>query len=72
MQCLTIEGISKDELASHRLYDIEVIEMSGDVSFILIVPNLNNVCAVPGHAEETNSDCIMLPLQVFEMSEYTC
>ena len=54
---------------SHRLYDLEVIELSADVSFILVVPNAQNVCAVPGHSEEIDSGCTMLPVQVFEMSK---
>ena len=64
-------GISPQESEGHRLYEAEVIEISSDVSFILIVPRLHNVCAVPGHMEEANRGCIMLPVQVFEMSVFT-
>jgi len=66
-QLLLDLGISENEFASHRLYDVEVIEISCDVSFILLVPKLPNVCAVPGHTEQANNGCIMLPVQVFEM-----
>lgn len=62
--------IGEDEAVSHRLYDIEVIEFSADVSFILVLPDASNVCAVPGQTEEMNPGCIVLPVQVFEMGEY--
>lgn len=65
-----LSGIGEDEAVSHRLYDLEVIEFSADVSFILVLPHAHNVCAVPGHTEETNPGCIVLPVQVFEMGMY--
>lgn len=66
-------GISEDEAVSHRLYDMEVIELSEDVSFILLMPPVEGVCSVPGHQEDDAAQnalqCISLPVQVFEMSE---
>ncbi|KAK2149111.1 hypothetical protein LSH36_467g04058 [Paralvinella palmiformis] len=62
-------GISEDQAVSHRFYDIEVIEMSSDVSFLLLLPPAENVCSVPGHHEEITQlpNYTMLPVQVFEM-----
>ena len=64
-------GISEDQAVSHRFYDIEVIEMSSDVSFLLLLPPAENVCSVPGHHEEITQlpNYTMLPVQVFEMSK---
>ncbi|ELU07569.1 hypothetical protein CAPTEDRAFT_200192, partial [Capitella teleta] len=64
-------GISEDEGVSHRLYDVEVIELSEDVSFLLLLPPVEGVCSVPGHQEDTPAQralqCLSLPVQVFEM-----
>lgn len=54
---------------NHRLYDIEVIEMSPDVSFLVICPPAELSCAVPGQREILlqRGDLLSLPLQAFEM-----
>ena len=64
-------GINEDEAISHRLYDLEVIELSEDVSFILLLPAIEGVCSIPGHSEEIMEQpgFITLPVQVFEMSK---
>ena len=51
---------------------MEVIEISSDVSFILILPSAQKVCSVPGEADETNQKYLMLPVQAFEMSKHIC
>ncbi|XP_019761936.1 uncharacterized protein LOC109538936 isoform X3 [Dendroctonus ponderosae] len=59
-----------NELANaHRLYDAEVIELTEDVSFIVICPPAEFSCAVPGQREILlqRGDLISLPIQVFEM-----
>ena len=59
-------------MASHRLYDLEVIELNEDVSCILVLPPVESVCTVPGHHEEITQQptSTLLPVQIFEMSEY--
>ena len=69
-----LSGISEDEAVSHRLYDVEVVELSEDVSIILLLPPVECVCSVPGHQEAEVSpntlQCLSLPVQVFEMSKF--
>lgn len=50
---------------------MEVIELSEEVSFILVLPPVDSVCSVPGQCDEltARSDCIPLPIQIFEMSK---
>ena len=64
--------MSEDAAVTHRVYDMEVIQLSEEVAFILLLPPVENVCSVPGHTEEIteNPDYLTLPVQVFEMSEY--
>lgn len=40
-----ISGISADLLGEHRLYDVEVLDFSNDVSFILLMPPRDLVCS---------------------------
>ncbi len=64
-------GISEDEAVSHRMYDLEVIELNEDVSFILLLPPIESVCSIPGHSEEITEKPMYLtkPVQAFEMSK---
>ncbi len=64
-------GLSEDDAVTHRVFDIEVIELSEDVSFLLLLPPVENVCSVPGHTEEIteNPSYLTLPVQVFEKSK---
>jgi hypothetical protein len=64
-------GITEDDAISHRLYDLEVIELSGNVSFLLLLPPVEHVCSVPGHNDELSSKEGFLtpPVQVFEMGK---
>ncbi|GAB6025733.1 hypothetical protein CHUAL_011717 [Chamberlinius hualienensis] len=61
--------INKEEALLHRIYDVEVIELSQDVSFLLILPSVEKVCLVPGLSDEftTRVGFISLPVQIFEM-----
>ncbi|XP_049533524.1 uncharacterized protein LOC125950010 isoform X3 [Anopheles darlingi] len=54
---------------AHRLYDIEVIELNGDVSFLIICPPAESSCAVPGQKESLlqRGDLFSMPIQAFEM-----
>ncbi|XP_078317877.1 ankyrin repeat and fibronectin type-III domain-containing protein 1-like isoform X2 [Crassostrea virginica] len=65
----SILDISENFAASHRIYDVEVIEFSNDVSFILILPPVEEVCLVPGQNDTMTEkkDLTLLPVQVFEM-----
>ncbi|XP_013391704.1 ankyrin repeat and fibronectin type-III domain-containing protein 1 isoform X3 [Lingula anatina] len=62
-------GVSDDEAVTHRLFEMEVIEFSPDVCFILLLPPVEAVCSVPGHNDEMTdkTDFLALPVQVFEM-----
>ena len=63
--------IQENEIQNHRVYDIEVIELSPDVSFVLLLPAVENVCSIFGQTDElpSNSNLIYLPLRIFEMSK---
>ena len=64
-------GLSAESAVSHRLYDLEVIDVSDDVTFLLLLPPADSVCSVPGNRQQlTNKPgYITLPIKVFEMSE---
>ncbi|XP_045478231.1 uncharacterized protein LOC123683318 isoform X2 [Harmonia axyridis] len=61
--------ISPDDSMTHRLYDLEVIDLTEDVSFILVCPSAELSCSVPGQREILlqRGDLLSLPIQVFEM-----
>lgn len=54
---------------THRLYDLEVIDLNNDVSFIMICPPADMACSVPGQKEILlqKGDLLSLPIQAFEM-----
>lgn len=54
---------------THRVYDLEVVELSNDVSFIMICPPSELACSVPGQKEILlqRGDLLSLPIQAFEM-----
>ena len=56
---------------SHRLYDLEVIELSEDVSFIMVLPPSDSVCNVPGNQDMLTQrpGYVTLPVKLFEMGE---
>lgn len=61
--------VSNEEAVNHRLYDTEVIDLTEDVSFIVICPSAEMSCSVPGQREILlqRGDLLSLPIQVFEM-----
>lgn len=64
-------NISTEAAILHRLYDVEVIELNHDISFLIICPSAENAipCAVPGQTDLIlkRSDLMCLPLIVHEM-----
>ena len=44
------------------MYDLEVVELSSDISFLVIVPPVETSCSMPGQKE-----FLALPVIVFEM-----
>lgn len=61
--------IPTEDSLSHRLYDIEVIELSSEVSFLIVCPRADSFCAVPGQREILlqRGDLLSLSIQAFEM-----
>uniref|UniRef100_A0A1B6E9F7 Ankyrin repeat and fibronectin type-III domain-containing protein 1 n=1 Tax=Clastoptera arizonana TaxID=38151 RepID=A0A1B6E9F7_9HEMI len=65
----TYMEVSSDEAPAHRLYDAEIVELSKDVSFLMVVPSAESACSAPGQREMLlqRPDLLPLPVQVFEM-----
>ncbi|XP_021693646.1 uncharacterized protein LOC5576566 isoform X2 [Aedes aegypti] len=61
--------IPMDVAVAHRLYDVEVIELNNDVSFLIICPPAESSCAVPGQKDILlqRGDLFSMPIQAFEM-----
>lgn len=61
--------IAHEEALTHRLYDIEVVELNSEVSFLVICPPAESSCAVPGQREILlqRGDLLSMPIQAFEM-----
>lgn len=57
----------------HRLYSDRVLQLSDDVSMIILLPPVDQVCLLPGHDENhlepSLHSCIDVPLHVFEISK---
>ena len=67
-------GVTDGEHAdAHRLYSLEVIELSSDVSLILLLPPVDEVCSMFNHSDSLNQvpNLIYLPLKIFELSKYS-
>ncbi|XP_022210767.2 uncharacterized protein LOC111066446 isoform X2 [Drosophila obscura] len=62
-------NIKASEATTHRLYDVEVIEHSPDISFLVVCPSAESSCAVPGQSELLlqRDDLASLSIQAFEM-----
>ncbi|XP_030559426.1 uncharacterized protein LOC115761696 [Drosophila novamexicana] len=62
-------SIKATDAATHRLYDVEVIEHSRDISFLIVCPSVESSCAVPGQSELLlqRDDLVSLSIQAFEM-----
>ncbi|KAF5288548.1 hypothetical protein FQR65_LT12001 [Abscondita terminalis] len=61
--------ISNEEALTHRICDSEIIDLTEDVSFIVVCPSAEFSCSVPGQREILlqRGDLLSLPVQVFEM-----
>ncbi|XP_045772114.1 uncharacterized protein LOC123872037 isoform X2 [Maniola jurtina] len=61
--------IPDESVVTHRIYDLEVIELNNDVSFIMVCPPAEQACSVPGQKEILlqKGDLLSLPIQAFEM-----
>lgn len=61
--------ILPDESQSYRLYDVEVIELNTDVSFLIICPPAESSCAVSCQKELLlqREDLISISVQTFEV-----
>lgn len=61
--------ISPEDALSHRIYDAEIVDLTEDVSFLVICPSAELSCLVPGQREILlqRGDLLSLPVQVFEM-----
>ncbi|XP_044576765.1 uncharacterized protein LOC123259979 isoform X3 [Cotesia glomerata] len=68
-QLFSYMGIDFQDFETHRLYDAEIIELTDDVSFLIVVPPVENVCLVPGTRDIflQRGDLLTLPIQIFEM-----
>ncbi|XP_074106059.1 ankyrin repeat and fibronectin type III domain containing protein wide awake isoform X3 [Cotesia typhae] len=68
-QLFSYMGIDFQDFETHRLYDAEIIELTEDVSFLIVVPPVENVCLVPGTRDIflQRGDLLTLPIQIFEM-----
>ncbi|XP_017114505.1 uncharacterized protein LOC108137372 isoform X2 [Drosophila elegans] len=62
-------NIKVADATTHRLYDVEVIEHSPDISFLVVCPSAEASCAVPGQSELLlqRDDLACLSIQAFEM-----
>lgn len=61
--------LSPEDALTHRLYDYEVIELSPDVSLLIVCPRAESSCAVPGQREILlqRGDLLSMSVQAFEM-----
>ncbi|XP_044731512.1 uncharacterized protein LOC123294520 isoform X2 [Chrysoperla carnea] len=61
--------LTMEHALTHRLYDYEVVELTNDVSFIIVCPSAEMACSVPGQKELLlqRGDLLSLPIQAFEM-----
>ena len=64
-------GKTEQEGRDFRLYDLEVLELSSDVSFLLVLPPVEAVCNSPFDGQDQQSlssrECTYVPVQAFEM-----
>ncbi|GFN78198.1 ankyrin repeat and fibronectin type-iii domain-containing protein 1, partial [Plakobranchus ocellatus] len=60
--------LSEDTVSSHRIYDLEVLELSPTVTMILVMPSIEEICIAPGHSDSLAKrvDYSFLPVQIFE------
>ncbi|NXL92735.1 ANKF1 protein, partial [Alectura lathami] len=70
-ELMTLANISLEEAEDFHLYCKEVLDFGDQVSFLLLLPASDDVCAVPGQNNPytPQSGFLMLPLQIFELGE---
>lgn len=58
--------ISGDVIINHRIYDSEIINLTEDVSFMVLCPSAELSCSIPAKREILlqRGDLLSLPLQV--------
>lgn len=58
--------ISNEDALTHRIYDAEIVDITAEVSFIIICPSSEQSCSVPGQREILlqRGDLLSLPVQV--------
>jgi len=63
-------GKTQEEGRDFRLYDLEVLELNSDVSFLLVLPPVESVCNSPFDGPDQSPlsrECTFVPVQAFEM-----
>ncbi|XP_071443530.1 ankyrin repeat and fibronectin type-III domain-containing protein 1 isoform X1 [Hetaerina americana] len=62
--------VGAEDALSHRLWDAEVVEVSSEVSLLVVVPPAEASCAAPGQKEALlrRPDLLPLPVQAFEVA----
>ncbi|XP_019640426.1 PREDICTED: ankyrin repeat and fibronectin type-III domain-containing protein 1-like [Branchiostoma belcheri] len=65
--------ISEEDALQHRLFCTEVLELDHNVSMLLLVPPVEEVCCAPGQTHHLfqQDSFLTLPLQVFELVHMT-
>ncbi|XP_071505327.1 ankyrin-repeat and fibronectin type III domain-containing 1-like [Diadema antillarum] len=67
---LTRVGVTEEEAITHRLCDLEVVELSDEIAFILLLPPLGSVCIGPGTPSDDwiiSRDFTSISVPIFEM-----
>lgn len=64
-------GMPTECMLKHKLFNLELIKLSHDVSFLVICPPIELSCAPPGQREMLlqRADLISVPTQFFEMCQ---
>ena len=67
---LLYTGKTEQEGRNFRLYDLEILELNSDVSFLLVLPPVEAVCNSPFDGPDQSlfsRECTYVPVQAFEM-----
>lgn len=64
-------GVPTECMLKHKLFNLELIHHSHDVSFLVICPPIELSCAAPGQREMLlqRADLVSVPTQAFEMCQ---
>ncbi|KAJ6636312.1 Ankyrin repeat and fibronectin type-III domain-containing protein 1 [Pseudolycoriella hygida] len=64
-------GLSTECMLKHKLYNMELVKLSHDVSFLIICPPIELSCAPPGQREKLlqRTDLVSVPTPAFEMGQ---